>query len=58
MTDQDIMDQIREDKNSLMYALDVIAQTNAMLAELLITEAGCDGIYYCVQGGEYDRFYS
>ena len=39
-----------------MYALDVIAQSNALLAELLITEAGCDGVYYCVQGGEYDRF--
>ena len=39
-----------------MQALDVIAQTNALLAELLITEAGCDGVYYCVQGGEYDRF--
>lgn len=56
MSDQEVMEQIREDKNSVMYALDVIAQTNALLAELLITEAGCDGIYYCVQGGEYDRF--
>ena len=36
--------------------LDVIAQDNATLAELLITEAGCDGVYYCVQGGEVDRF--
>lgn len=50
------MKYIWENKNAVMYALDVIAQTNALLAELLITEAGCDGVYYCVQGGEYDRF--
>jgi len=33
-----------------------IDQSNALLSELLITEAGCDGVYYCVQGGEYTRF--
>lgn len=55
-SDKDVMDFIHQDKNAVMHALDVIAQTNALLAELLITEAGCDGIYYCVQGGEYDRF--
>ena len=27
-----------------------------MLAEKLITEAGCDGVYYCVQSGEPNRF--
>ena len=56
LTDSDVMDYIRTDKNAVMQALDVIAQTNALLAELLITEAGCDGVYYCVQGGEFDRF--
>lgn len=56
LTDSDVMEYIREDKNAVMDALDVIAQSNALLAELLITEAGCDGVYYCVQGGEYDRF--
>lgn len=56
LTDADVMAHIREDKHAVMYALDVIAQSNALLAELLITEAGCDGVYYCVQGGEYDRF--
>ena len=54
--DAEVMKYIREDKNSVMAALDAIAQSNALLAELLITEAGCDGVYYCVQGGEYDRF--
>ena len=54
--DAEVMEHIREDKNALMHALDVIGQTNAVLAEQLIVEAGCDGIYYCVQGGEFDRF--
>lgn len=51
-----VMQDIREDKLAVMHALDVIAQDNALLAELLIREAGCDGVYYCVQGGEYGRF--
>lgn len=56
ISDAELMKQVREDKNAVMHALDVIGQTNALLAELLITEAGCDGVYYCVQSGEYDRF--
>ena len=56
ISDGQVMSFIREERNAVMYALDVIAQSNALLAELLITEAGCDGVYYCVQGGEYDRF--
>lgn len=56
LSDEQVMSHIREDRNTVMSALDVIAQSNALLAELLITEAGCDGVYYCVQGGEYDRF--
>ena len=55
-SDADVMNFIKEDKYSVMKALDVIAQTNALLCELLIKEAGCDGVYYCVQGGEYTRF--
>lgn len=51
-----VMEHLREDKLAVMHALDVIAQDNALLAELLIREAGCDGVYYCVQAGEADRF--
>ena len=51
-----VMADIREDPLAVMHALDVIAIDNALLSELLITEAGCDGVYYCVQGGEYGRF--
>lgn len=51
-----VMAHIRQDKLAVMHALDVIAQDNALLAELLIREAGCDGVYYCVQAGEAERF--
>ena len=54
--DADVMRLLRKDTNAFMHALDAIAQTNALLSELLITEAGCDGVYYCVQGGEPNRF--
>ena len=56
ISDADVMAHIREDRLSVMAALDAIAQTVATLAQLLITEGGCDGIYYPVQGGEYGRF--
>jgi len=56
MSDAELMAWVRKDKMSVMKGLDVIAQTNALLCELLIKEAGCDGVYYCVQSGEYDRF--
>jgi hypothetical protein len=55
-SDELVMKHLREDPDAILYALDVIAQDNALLSELLITEGGCDGIYYCVQGGEMDRF--
>jgi len=54
--DAQIMKFLHQDVKTVMKALDVIAQSNALLAELLITEAGCDGVYYCVQGGEKTRF--
>lgn len=54
--DEFVMECLRKNPNAVMHALDAIAQTEAMLAELLLTEAGADGIYFCVQGGEYDRF--
>lgn len=41
---------------SVMKGLDAVQQTTAMLAEKLITEAGCDGIYYPVQNAEIGNF--
>lgn len=51
-----VMEHIRENPHAVMHALDMIAQTNALLARLVIEEAGCDGVYFCVQGGEKERF--
>ena len=53
-----VMADLRKDKLAVMHALDVIAQDNALLTEMLIREAGYDGVYYCVQAGEHDRFTS
>lgn len=55
-SDDLLMKHLREDPDAVLHALNVIAQDAATLSELLITEAGCDGIYYCVQNGEMKRF--
>ncbi len=55
-SDELVMRHLREDPDAVAFALDVVAQDNALLCEKLITEAGIDGVYYCVQGGEKDRF--
>lgn len=51
-----VMDSLKKNPKGVMHALEVIGQTNALLSELLITKGGMDGIYYCVQGGEHNRF--
>lgn len=53
--DETIMRFLQEDPKAVSHALNVIAQDASLLSELLITQAGIDGIYYCVQGGEKDR---
>lgn len=55
-SDELIMQHLREDPDAIRYALDVVAEDNALLCELLMEEAGIDGVYFCVQGGEQDRF--
>ncbi len=55
-SDELVMRHLQENPEAIAYALNVIAQDNALLCEKLITEAGIDGVYYCVQGGEKDRF--
>lgn len=55
-SDELVMRHLEEDPEAIMHALDAIAETNGLLAELLIAEGGCDGIYYCLQGGEQNRF--
>ena len=56
LSDKTIMRIAKEDKNALLHALDIVADANARLGERLIREAGCDGLYYCVQNAELDRF--
>lgn len=55
-SDELVMRHLKEDRLAVMHALDVIAQDHALLCELLVQEAGCDGVYFCVQGGEFGRF--
>lgn len=47
---------IKEDPEAVKYAFSVVAQDAAELSRQLIEEAGCDGIYYCVQNAEKFRF--
>ena len=54
--DELVMRHIKEKPEAILYALDVIAEDCKLLSEKLVTEAGIDGIYYCVQGGEKNRF--
>ena len=54
--DELVMKHLREEPDAMAYALDVVAQDNALLCELLLTEAKIDGVYYCVQAGEKNRF--
>lgn len=55
-SDEMLMAHLKEDPEAVLTALDVIAEDNAALAELVITEGGCEGIYYCVQNAEEKRF--
>ncbi len=54
--DDIVMKHLKEAPDAIAYALDVVAEDNAVLCELLMTEAKIDGVYYCVQGGEKNRF--
>jgi len=56
--DARVMAHVREDEKAVMSALQAVAEDSALLAQLLITEAGMDGIYDSVQGGEVLRFTS
>src|SRR5690606_11399385 len=49
ISDEKFIKFFREDKEAVSYVLDVIAQDLKNLAELMINEAGADGIYLSVQ---------
>lgn len=50
-----VMRTLKEDPKAVCHALDVIAEDNKMFVKALF-DAGVDGIYYSVQGGEKNRF--
>lgn len=51
-----LMAHIKENPEAVLHAFQVIGQDIRALIRGLITEAGCDGIYYCVQNAELFRF--
>lgn len=51
-----LMSHLRENPEAVCHAFSVIAQDVKSLVRRVITEAGCDGIYYCVQNAEKFRF--
>ena len=53
--DERVMEHLREDRRPLMDAMAAIAEDNAELVRRLVTDAGCDGVYLSVQGGEINR---
>lgn len=53
--DETVMAHLRENPAALRHALSVIAQDLAYLAELVIRDGGCLGIYQSVQGAEKGR---
>ena len=51
-----LMGHLKKNRAAVCHAFEVIGQDIKTLIRLLITEAGCDGIYYCVQNAEQFRF--
>lgn len=51
-----LMEQLKKNTEIVKQAFLVIAEDIKTLVRLLIKEAGCDGIYYCVQNAEEFRF--
>lgn len=47
---------MKRDPAAVMHACSVIAEDAEALVKGVIEEAGCDGIYYCVQSAETFRF--
>jgi len=57
MTDERmVMAHFSENEAPVIEALAIIAEDKAWLAERLITESGCNGIYLALKGGERSRF--
>ncbi len=55
-SDELVMAHLKEGRDSVLQALQVIAEGNAVLADRIIREGGCEGAFLAFQGGERDRF--
>ncbi|MEG2207578.1 MAG: hypothetical protein RR065_05685, partial [Clostridia bacterium] len=53
--DATVMAHLHEDEGALIHAMSVIGDDMAWLAQQVIAEGGCDGIYQSVQGAERGR---
>ena len=51
-----MMEVIRKDPEAVKYACNLIAEDVKLLADGIIKESGCDGIFYSVQNAEVNRF--
>ena len=56
ISNEKFIEYFRQDADAVAYALDVIAQDIADLSQLVIKEAGVDGIYLSVQNPENGEF--
>ncbi len=53
--DETVMANLKEDEGAVLHALEVVAQDLVYLADKIIHESGCKGIYQSVQGAEKGR---
>jgi uroporphyrinogen-III decarboxylase len=54
--DERLMHDVRENEDAVKTALDAIAEDAIAIGEGVIKEGGCEGVYYCLQNAEINRF--
>jgi uroporphyrinogen decarboxylase len=57
-SDELVMAHFRENPKAVAQALETVAETNMVVAQSIIREGGCTGIFLSLQGGEENRFSS
>ena len=56
MGEEMVAAHLKENPEAVNEAMKVVAEDTITLIEGLMKEAGCDGLYLPLQGGEYNRF--
>ena len=56
ISEERLMHDLMEDEGAVVHAFAVIAEDAATICEKVIKEAGCEGVYFCLQNGEETRF--